>query len=92
MKKNIFLESGLSFQKLHATFDHNLPLGTFIDTMNHQKIYRTRHVFHNNYFSYLELNVGIGKTFLFEKNWGSEIVFRFNPSIKLKNEGTKSIS
>lgn len=87
LKKDFFIETGFTFQKLHTTFSHSEYLGFTLDLIERQKVFRTKHIFHNNYFKYLELNLGVGRNFSFGKNWGSEIILHFNPSYKFDSQG-----
>lgn len=87
LKKNYFLSTGLTYQKLHTTFAYSEDLGYVDNVAALHRIYRTKHIYHNNFFEFAELNIGAGKKLYFGENWGSQITVLINPSYKLKSTG-----
>lgn len=87
LKKGFFTSVGVSYQRLHSTFTFSEELETEIDYSALQKIYRTKRVFYNNYFDFIELNIGGGRSFSFGKNWGSQLALNINPSFNIKSTG-----
>ena len=87
IKKGFFTSVGVSYQRLHRTFTFSEELETEINYPAFQKTYRTKRVFYNNYFDFIELNIGGEKSFSFGKNWGSQLALNINPSFKIKSTG-----
>lgn len=87
LSNGFFTSFGLGYHKLHSTFSFSEDLGVTLDNL--QKIQQTKHVFHNNYFQFFELKMGLGKTIYFgkKKKMGSQIALHLNPSFKLNSEG-----
>ena len=87
LKNKFFVTTGLTYQKLHTTFSYKEDLGTEVSLALNQRITRVKNIYHNNYFEFIELNLGVGKEFYFGKNWGSQLSLSFNPSYQLKATG-----
>ena len=87
LKNKFFVTTGLTYQKLHTTFSYKEDLGSEVSLALNQRITRLKNIYHNNYFEFVELNLGVGKEFYFGKNWGSQLALSFNPSYQLKATG-----
>ena len=92
IKKGFFTSVGVSYQRLHRTFTFSEELETEINYPAFQKTYRTKRVFYNNYFDFIELNIGGEKSFSFGKNWGSQLALNINifSDLDEKNKDLKS--
>jgi len=84
---NFFLESGLSYKKLHSTFTYSQEIDTEIDLLLRQRSTFIENVFHNNYTDLLELNSALGKELTFMQNWGLRIKATFNAGYLLQFNG-----
>lgn len=87
LKKEFFTSLGVSLHSLHHTFSFREEPIVITDFGVNQRITRTKRVFHNNYFHFLELNLGAGKSFSWGKNWGTQIAIHLNPSLRWKTIG-----
>lgn len=86
-KKGFFTSLGVSLHSLHHTFSFREEPIVITDFDVNQRITRTKRVFHNNYFHFLELNLGAGKSFSLGKNWGTQVAIHLNPSLRWKTIG-----
>ena len=85
IKKGFFASVGVSYQRLHNTFTFSEELE--VEENSLQRIYRTKYVYYNNYFDIMSLNIGVGKSILFGKKWGSKMILNIQPSYTLNVEG-----
>jgi hypothetical protein len=91
VKNNWLAGVGLAYHRIHSTLTFEKELGTYVNFSEGQIIRQIRHVFHNNYFDFISLNLGVGKQFNLKSRWRTQGSINFSPSYRLMHTG-KSIT
>ncbi|MFM9950706.1 MAG: hypothetical protein ACKV1O_22405 [Saprospiraceae bacterium] len=87
VKNNWFIGAGLAYHRIHSTFTFDKDLGTYINFSEGLVIRQTRHIFQNNYFDFISLNLGASKQFNLKSRWYTQISINFSPSYRLRHTG-----
>jgi len=87
LKKNYFVSLGISYNSLHTSFTYRKNLGVYNDFTTQNKVRKTRYVYHNNYFKFIQFRAGAGKQFEFNKHWSSQVLAHISPTLKTCHSG-----